>query len=93
MLLYFAESPCAILQNIFSYDMCQGRHPRPEDKITIHQREVRYSEDYAAFFETLADYERIDTVMDNGENYSKLFESIIEFSGDLPADQFYRIIQ
>lgn len=97
----------------------------------IHQREVRYGEDYAAFFEalakvkaylvekhpevavdlmynlagergwatiqtrypSLADYERIDIEMDNDVSYSKLFESIIEASGDLPVDQFYRVIQ
>lgn len=97
----------------------------------IHQREVRYGEDYPAFFEalakvkayivqknpevsvdlmynlagergwatiqtrypSLADYERIDAEMDKDENYSKLFEFIIEASGDLPVDQFYRVIQ
>ena len=37
-------------------------------------------------------YERIDADMDNDENYSKLFESIVDSSGDLPVDQFYRVI-
>ncbi|MFT5730416.1 MAG: hypothetical protein ACI8PB_004596 [Desulforhopalus sp.] len=97
----------------------------------IHQREIRYGEDYTVFFETLgkiktyleqkhpdvsvdimynlagergwatiqtrypslAYYERIDADMDKDENYSKLFESIIESSGDLPVDQFYRVIE
>lgn len=97
----------------------------------IHQREVRYGEDYPVFFETLlkiktyleqkhtevsvdlmynlagergwatiqtryqslADYERIDANMDKDENYSKLFESIIDPSGDMPVDQFYRLIE
>lgn len=97
----------------------------------IHQREVRYGEDYPVFFEalvkikayleqknpevsvdlmynlagergwatiqtrypSLAEYERIDADMDNDENYSKLFESIIEPSEDLPVDQFYRVIE
>ena len=97
----------------------------------IHQREVRYSEDYSVFFEalakvktyleqkhpevsvdlmynltgergwatiqtrysSLADYKRIDADMDNDANYSKLFESILEVSGDLPVDQLYRVIQ
>jgi len=96
----------------------------------IHQREVRYTEDYSVFFEalvkvkayleqkhaevsvdlmynlagergwatiqtrypSLAYYERIDADMDKDENYSKLFKSIIEASGDLPVDQFYRVI-
>ena len=97
----------------------------------IHQREVRYGEDYPKFFESLtkikayleqkypevsvdlmynlagergwatiqtrypslAYYERTDAEMDNDENYSKLFESIINGSGDMPVDQFYRVIQ
>lgn len=99
--------------------------------MVIHQREVRYGEDYPVFFETLlqikaylekkhpevsvdlmynlagergwatiqtrypslAYYERIDAEMDEDENYSKLFESIIDSSGDLPVDQFYRVIE
>jgi len=99
--------------------------------MVIHQREVRYGEDYPVFFEalskikayleqkhtevsvdlmynlagergwatiqtrypSLADYERIDANMDEDENYSKLFESIIDSSGDLPVDQFYRVIE
>jgi len=44
-------------------------------------------------YPSLADYERIDVDMDNDEDYSKLFKSIIEASGDLPVDQFYRVIQ
>ena len=97
----------------------------------IHQREVRYSENYATFFEalteaktyfeqknpeasvelmynlagergwatiqtrypSLADYERIDADMDKDENYSKLLKTIIEASGELPIDQFFRIIK
>ncbi len=98
--------------------------------MVIHQREVRYGEDYLVFFEaltkvktyleqkhpkvsvelmynlagergwatiqtrypSLAEYERIDADMDNDENYSKLFESILKSSGELPVDQFYRVI-
>ena len=43
-------------------------------------------------YQSLADYERIDAEMDKDENYSKRFESIIDSSGDLPVDQFYRVI-
>lgn len=98
--------------------------------MVIHQREVRYSKDYATFFEalvkakahleqknpgvsvelmynltgergwaiiqtrypSLADYERIDAEMDKDEEYSKLLESIIGGTGELPVDQFYRVI-
>jgi len=97
----------------------------------IHQREIRYRENYAEFFEalvkakehlekkhpevsvelmynlagqrgratiqtrypSLADYERIDAEMDNDEEYSNLHRSIIDATGDLPVDQFYRVIQ
>ena len=44
-------------------------------------------------YASLADYERIDAEADNDEEYSKLFESIIGATGDLPEDQFYRVIQ
>ena len=43
-------------------------------------------------YASLADYERIDAEADNDEDYSKLFESIIDATGDLPEDQFYRVI-
>ena len=44
-------------------------------------------------YASLADYERIDAEADNDEEYLKLFESIIDATGDLPEDQFYRVIQ
>lgn len=97
----------------------------------IHQREIRYSENYADFFEavlkakaymekkypeislelmynlagqrgfvtiqtryaSLADYERIDAEADKDEEYSNLLKSIVHATGDLPVDQFYRVIQ
>ena len=97
----------------------------------IHQREIRYSDNYADFFEavlkakaymenkfpeisielmynlagqrgfvtiqthyaSLADYERIDAEADKDEEYSNLLKSIVHATGDLPVDQFYRVIQ
>ena len=44
-------------------------------------------------YASLADYERIDAELDNDEEYSKLLESIISAKGDLPVDQFYRVIK
>ena len=44
-------------------------------------------------YASLADYERIDAEADNDEEYSKLLESIVSATGDLPVDQFYRVIQ
>jgi hypothetical protein len=43
-------------------------------------------------YASLADYERIDAELDNDEEYSKLLRSIISATGDLPVDQFYRVI-
>ncbi|MFC1505331.1 hypothetical protein ACFL5W_02320 [Thermodesulfobacteriota bacterium] len=43
-------------------------------------------------YASLADYERIDAEADNDEAYSKLLEPIIGDTGDLPEDQFYRVI-
>jgi len=43
-------------------------------------------------YASLADYERIDAEADNDEEYSKLFEAVISATGDLPVDQFYRVI-
>jgi hypothetical protein len=44
-------------------------------------------------YASLADYERIDAELDNDEEYSKLVKSIISATGDLPVDQFYRVIK
>jgi len=41
---------------------------------------------------SLADYERIDAELDNDKEYSELLDSIIGATGDLPVDQFYRVI-
>ena len=43
-------------------------------------------------YASLADYERIDAEMDKDEEYHGLLESIIGGTGELPVDQFYRII-
>jgi hypothetical protein len=43
-------------------------------------------------YASLADYERIDAELDNDEEYSKLVRSIISATGDMPVDQFYRVI-
>ncbi len=50
-------------------------------KITIHTR-----------YDSLAEYERIDAEMDNDEAYSNMLKSVINATGDLPVDQFYRLI-
>ena len=42
-------------------------------------------------YASLADYERIDAEADDDEEYRKLLESIVD-TGNLPVDQFYRII-
>jgi hypothetical protein len=44
-------------------------------------------------YASLAEYERIDAELDNDEEYSKLFKSVISATGDLPLDQFFRVIE
>ncbi len=44
-------------------------------------------------YPSLADYERIDAEMDRDEDYMKLLEDLIGSTGQLPVDQFYRVIQ
>ncbi len=44
-------------------------------------------------YASLADYERIDAELDKDEEYSKLLYSIIGATGDMPVDQFYRVIE
>jgi hypothetical protein len=44
-------------------------------------------------YASLANYERIDAEVDKDEEYSELLKSIISATGDLPEDQFYRVIQ
>jgi hypothetical protein len=44
-------------------------------------------------YASLADYERIDAEVDKDEEYTKLLESIIGAAGDMPVDQFYRVIK
>jgi hypothetical protein len=43
-------------------------------------------------YSSLADYERIDAEMDKDEDYHGLLESILGDTGELPVDQFYRVI-
>ena len=43
-------------------------------------------------YASLAEYERIDAELDNDEEYSNLIRSLLGVRGNLPFDQFYRII-
>lgn len=44
-------------------------------------------------YASLAEYERIDAELDNDEEYMKILDSIISATGDMPVDQFYRLIK
>lgn len=43
-------------------------------------------------YPSLADYERIDAEADQDEALSELIASLLDATGDLPVDQFYRTI-
>ncbi|SDP12160.1 hypothetical protein [Desulforhopalus singaporensis] len=44
-------------------------------------------------YRSLADYERIDGEMDKDEEYVALLRSVIGDTGQLPTDQFFRVIE
>ena len=44
-------------------------------------------------YASLAEYERVDAELDNDEVYTKILDSIISATGDMPVDQFYRVIE
>jgi hypothetical protein len=43
-------------------------------------------------YPSLADYERIDAAVDQDKEFKKLIGSLLDATGDLPVDQFYRVI-
>jgi hypothetical protein len=43
-------------------------------------------------YSSLAEYERIDAEADKDEEISELIRSLLDVSGELPTDQFYRVI-
>ena len=43
-------------------------------------------------YPSLAEYERIDFELDKDEELTKLHQSIVATTGDMPVDQFYRVI-
>jgi len=43
-------------------------------------------------YRSLAEYERIDAEMDKDETYLDLLRAVIGDTGNLPIDQFYRVI-
>lgn len=44
-------------------------------------------------YPSLADYEKIDAEMDRDEEYSNIIMSILGNTGELPVDQFFRVIE
>ncbi len=44
-------------------------------------------------YPSLADYERIDAELDRDEAYTALLNELVSATGELPVDQFYRVIQ
>ena len=43
-------------------------------------------------YASLAEYERVDAELDKDEEYTKLLDSILDTTGLLPVDQFFRVI-
>ena len=74
-------------------DYLEKKHPEVSVDLMYNLAGERGYATIQTRYPSLADYERIDAEMDNDEAYAKLFESILGDSGNLPVDQFYRVIQ
>ena len=70
----------------------EKKHPDVSVKLMYNLAGQRGRVTIQTRYSSLADYERIDAEMDNDEEYTNIYRSIIEATGDLPVDQFYRVI-
>ena len=71
----------------------EKKYPETSVDLMYNLAGQRGSAIFQTRYASLADYERIDAELDNDDEYSKLIRSIINSSGALPVDQFYRVIK
>ena len=71
----------------------EKKHPEVSVELMYNLAGQRGGATIQTRYPSLADYEKIDAEMDNDEMYTKLLRSVIGNTGDLPLDQFYRVIQ
>jgi len=70
----------------------QEKHPEVSVELMYNLAGQRGKATIQTRYASLADYERIDAEMDNDEVYMELLHSVLGDSGELPIDQFFRII-
>jgi hypothetical protein len=71
----------------------EKKYPKISVELMYNLAGERGSATIQTRYASLAEYERIDAELDNDEEYSKLVKSIISATGDMPVDQFYRVIK
>ena len=71
----------------------EQKHPEVSVELMYNLAGQRGRATIQTRYPSLAEYERIDAEMDNDEEYSMLIMTIIGNVGELPVDQFYRVIQ
>ncbi len=71
----------------------EQKHPEVSVELMYNLAGQRGRATIQTRYPSLAEYERIDAEMDNDEEYSKLIMTIFGDTGELPVDQFYRVIQ
>jgi hypothetical protein len=71
----------------------ERKHPEVSVELMYNLAGQRGRATIQTRYPSLADYERIDAEMDNDVEYTTLLMSAIGETGDLPVDQFYRVIQ
>lgn len=71
----------------------QKRFPEVSVEIMYNLAGQRGFATVQARYRSLADYEKIDAELDQDEAYTELLSTIVGATGELPVDQFYRIIE
>lgn len=71
----------------------QKRYPEVRVELMYNLAGPRGFATIQTHYPSLADYERIDAELDRDETYTALLDTLISSSGELPVDQFYRLIQ
>ncbi len=71
----------------------EKKHPEISVELMYNLAGKRGQATIQTRYASLADYERIDAEVDKDEEYTKLLDSIIGATGDMPVDHFYRVIK
>lgn len=70
----------------------EEKHPDVSVEIMYNLAGQRGKATIQTRYASLADYERIDAEMDRDEVYTGLLHSVLDSSGELPVDQFFKLI-